>query len=151
MLKKIIIPTVVALAFASNAFALSGQGSFKKKSNKIKGAWVLVEVDGQQVIAFHKNFDTQNTGELQLVLSKQSIRKLDNSPTFEDPLSLGAIRSNTGDQNYVLPAHIDLQDYKSIVIHSAADNVLVGGFDIPKERRSFSSQSGFSSLSLIHI
>ena len=135
MLKKIIIPAIAIIAFSFNASALNAKGKFKKKSHKIKGAWALVEIEDKQVLAFHDNFKTKGGTELKIVLSKKSIRSLSKTPTFEDPLVLSVVRSNTGNQNYVVPAHINLEDYESIVLHSEADNVLFGGFDIPSKRR----------------
>jgi len=137
MLKKLILPAICALSFflvfATNASALTAQGKFKMKSYKIKGAWALLEIEGQQVISFHSNFKTKDGPDLKLFLSKQTLRNLDKNPTFIEPLSLGPIRSHTGDQNYVLPAHIHLEDYSSLVIHCEKFNVLWGGFDIPKK------------------
>lgn len=134
MLKKLIIPVIAALAFASDASALNAKGSFKKKAHKIKGAWALVEVQDKQVLAFHKNFKIKEGTDLKIVLAKKSIRSLSKNPTLEASVDLSLLRSNSGDQNYVVPSHINLEDYESILIHSAADNVLYGGFDIPSER-----------------
>jgi len=124
MLKKIIIPALALIAFSSNASALNAKGKFQKKSHKIKGAWALLEIENKQVLVFHDNFKTKNGTDLKIVLSKKSIRN-----------HLGLIRSNKGDQNYIIPAHINLEDYESIVIHSEAENVLWGGFDIPSKKR----------------
>ena len=107
MLKKFIIPIICALAFATNASALTAQGKFKKKSYKIKGAWALLEIDGKQVISFHNNFKTKNGPDLKIFLSKQSLKNLDNNPTFTDPLSLGPIRSNRGCLLYTSPSPRD--------------------------------------------
>jgi len=131
MFKKFMIPTLIALAFASQASALNVKGKFKKKTYKINGAWALLEVQGHQVISFHDNFKTQDGTGLKLVLSKQSIRELDKNPNFEAPISLGLIKSHTGDQHYIVPKSINIEDYKSVLIHSETDNVLWGGFDIP--------------------
>lgn len=141
MLRKIIIGTTCALAFSANAFALTGQGAFKKKSQKIKGAWALVEYQDKQVLAFHKKFDAQTDARITLVLSKQKVRKIENTPTFVEPLMIGAIEANKGDQNFVLPASINLKDYKSLVLFDEAANLVIAGFDIPRER----SNSAYSS------
>ena len=132
--KKLIIPAIAALAFASNASALNAKGSFKKKAHKIKGAWALVEIQDKQVLAFHNNFKTKDGTDLKIVLSKKSIRSLSKNPTLEASVDLSLLRSNKGDQNYVVPKTIKLEDYKSVLIHSEADNVLYGGFDIPSQK-----------------
>ena len=135
MMRRIIIGATIALALSSNAFALTGQGKFKKKSQKVSGSWVLAEYEDKQVLAFRKKFDAMTDAQLKLVLSKQKIRKIENNPTFVEPLSIGSIRSNSGDQNYVLPASIELKDYKSLVLYDEAANLIIAGFDIPRERR----------------
>ena len=96
---------------------------------------MLVEHEDKQVLAFHKKFDAVTDAQLKLVLSKQKIRKIENNPTFVEPLSLGSIRANSGDQNYVLPASINLTDYKSLVLFNEAENLVIAGFDIPRERK----------------
>ena len=78
------------------------------------------------------------------MLSKRSIKRLKKNPEFKDPISLGLIKSTTGDQHYIVPPSIDLEDYKSVLIHSEATNVLWGGFDIPSGNR-FDDERQYSS------
>ena len=134
MFKKLIIPTIVMLAFASNASALNQKGKFKKNTHKISGSWTLVEVEGKQVLAFGKKFKTEEASNLTLVLSKKTVRSLKKNPNLNAPLKLADLKSSTGDQYYVFPSNVDLSEYESIIIHNAADNVIWGGFDIPAER-----------------
>ena len=131
--KKVIIPALLAIAFASNASALNYKGKFKKKSYKISGAWALLEIEGHQVISFHDNFKTEKGSDLKLVLSKKSLKRLNKNPEFKAPVSLGLIKSTSGDQYYIVPKSVNLEDYKSVLIHSEASNVLWGGFDIPQD------------------
>ena len=135
MLKKFIVPAVLALAFATNASALNYKGKFKNKAYKINGAWALLEIEGHQVISFHDNFKTKNGPDLKLVLSKKSIKRLSKNPDFKEPISLGLIKSSSGDQHYIIPKSVNLEDYKSVLIHCESYNVLWGGFDIPKQNR----------------
>jgi len=132
-LKNLIIPTLVALTFASHASALNYKGKFKKKTHKISGTWALVEVEGHQVINFGKKFKTEDASDLVIILSKKSIRSHKKNPTFEAALKLATLKSNIGTQYYIVPASIDLSEYESILIHSETSNVLWGGFDIPNE------------------
>ena len=132
MLKKVLFPLALTLAFAGNAFAGDATGTFEKKSFKINGSWTLTEVDGQQVIRFSEDFKTKNGPDLKLFLSKKSVGDLSKSPTFEAPLNLGLIDSNKGSQEYTLPADVNLDDYESILIHCEQYNKLWGGFDIPE-------------------
>jgi len=134
MFKKIIIPTLLALAFSANASALNYKGKFKKSTHKISGSWALVEVQGQQVINFGKKFKTESGNDLALVLSKKSVRALKKDPSLDAALKLATLKSHKGTQYYIVPANIDISEYESVLIHSTADNVTWGGFDIPSDK-----------------
>ena len=142
MIKKIIISVAATLAFASSAFAGDYNGTFEKKSFKIKGSWTITQVDGQQVIRFNDDFSTKKGPDLKLFLSKKSVDNLSKNPTFEAPLSLGLIDSNKGQQEYVLPEGVNLDDYESILIHCEQYNKLWGGFDIPEGETAAKSSYG---------
>ena len=77
MLRKFILPALMAFAFAGNASALTGKGKFDKKTHKVKGTWFLLEVEGKQVISFSKSFNTKEGPALEILLSKKSIDNLD--------------------------------------------------------------------------
>lgn len=132
MFKKLIIPTLLAIAFSGNASALTGTGKFKKKANHIQGTWYLVKVEGKQVIAFSDRFKTKTGSDLKILLSKQAIGSLEKNPTFIEPIALAKLKELSGEQHYVLPERIDITEYESILIYSEESNLLWGGFDIPK-------------------
>jgi len=133
MFKKIIIPVMLAIAFAGNASAVTVKGKFNKKTHKIKGAWVIGDIDGHKVLLFDKSFETEAGPDLKILLSKKKLSKLKKTPTFVDPFTLGPLQSVSGQQHYVLPKSINIEDYKSIVIHSEETNILWGGFSVPIE------------------
>ena len=131
MLRKFILPALMAFAFAGNASALTGKGKFDKKTHKVKGTWFLLDVEGKQVISFSKSFNTKEGPALEILLSKKSIDNLDNSPTFTDAIAFAKLKNASGEQHYVLPAEINIEDYKSLVIHCGKNNLIWGGFDMP--------------------
>ena len=139
MLKKFIIPTILAVVFTGNAAALDGKGSFHKKAHKIKGKWYLVEVDDKQVIAFDKKFKTEVGSNLEIILAKKKMHSLGKSPKFNDAVAIARLQDVSGEQHYVLPASINIEDYESILIHSADSNLLWGGFNIPEKNLSENS------------
>ena len=148
MFRKTILPVILAVAFAgafsSNASALTAKGKFAKKAHKIKGSWFLVEVEGHQVIAFDKKFETQDGTDLKILLSKKKLSKLKKNPSLTDPIALARLKDTSGEQHYVLPASINLADYKSILIHSEEANLLWGGFNMPEESDEADQQDALS-------
>ena len=134
MIKKLIISTVAALAFATNASALTGKGAFKKTTQKIKGSWTLAIVQDHQIVGFDKMSKTKSAPDLKLVLTKKSLRSFKKNVDFGDHIILAPLKSSEGFQYYVVPADVDISDYKSLVIHSDASNLVWGGFSIPRDR-----------------
>lgn len=135
MIKKLIIPTLAALAFAANASALNHKGKFKKTTQKIKGSWTLAEVQGQQILGFDKKFQTEAAPDLMLVLSKKSLRSFKKDTDFGEHIDLAPLSSHEGYQYYIVPSDVNLSDYESLVIHSEASNAVWGGFDIPSSKQ----------------
>ena len=134
MLKKIIVTGLLTFGFVSNASALTSKGKFNKITHKIEGGWILVEVKGRQIIAFDEDFKTENGPDLKIFLSKKRLRKLKKDPTFINPITLASLKDISGKQHYILPSNINIEDYKSIVIHSEESNLIWGGFNLPRDR-----------------
>jgi len=145
MLKKLILPAAIALAFAGNAFATDSNGIFTKKKYKIKGSWTITQVDGKNVLKFGDDFKTKNGPDLKIFLSKKNVADLKKNPEFIAPINLGLIDSNKGAQEYILPDDINLDDYESILIHCEAYNILWGGFDIPDSEAAVETKQSYGS------
>lgn len=91
------------------------QSSFVSRDHATSGRLVvLVGADGAVVVRF-EGLDTSNGPDLKVYLST-------NPPdgpevAFDDEIvDLGRLRGNIGDQNYVVPAGVDLGRYASVVI-----------------------------------
>ena len=133
MIRKILLPLTLAVAFSTQAFALSGKGWFKKKAHKIKGTWRLEIIDGHQTITFNRYFKTEDGPDLKIILSKERIHKLDKSPNLKDAYVLEPLTSNKGMQIYKVPLLVEFEQYESVLIYSEALNILWGGFNIPED------------------
>jgi len=108
----------------------SAQSSFVKKRYNIKGTWNVSEKEGQKIVSFSDDFRTKGGPDLKLYLSSKSISELESGDVEGTSMKLGVLKSNKGAQSYIIPADINLSDYKSLVIHCEAFEVLWGGFDI---------------------
>ena len=104
--------------------------SFVKKRYNINGTWSVTEQNGQQVIKFNNDFKTKGGPDLKVFLSSNSISELSGKSVIGSSLKLSVLKSNKGAQSYIIPAGVNLSDYKSVVIHCEAFSVLWGGFDL---------------------
>ncbi len=71
--------------------------------------------DGSRVLRF-ENFRSKNGPDLHVYLSTEAP-----TSTFaglgENEVHLGALKGNVGNQNYAVPAEVDLSQYRSVVIY----------------------------------
>lgn len=103
---------------------------FTKKRYSINGMWSVAQEDGQNVIHFNEDFKTKGGPDLKVYLSSNNLDNLDSGAVEASSVKLSVLKSNRGAQSYVIPADIDLTEYKSVVIHCEAFSVLWGGFDL---------------------
>lgn len=108
--------------------------SFVKKRYSIKGGWDIAKQGDDTVIRFDEDFRTKSGPDLKVYLSKTDVANLDGKAVTKDALKIAVLKSNRGQQSYIVPAGVNLSDYKSVVIHCEAFEVLWGGFDIAATR-----------------
>lgn len=119
--------SVGAASFAHAGIA--GHGSWVGKQKSINGAWQIENRNGQTVIKFSDNFQTNRGPDLKLFLSKRDISKV-NGSNAADGVFLSKLKNNQGSQEYVLPKNININDYASLLIHCESFSVLWGGTNI---------------------
>ena len=100
---------------------------FVKKKKKIKGAWSVVQENGQTLIRFSDDFKTKKGPDLKVFLSPQSITDVTGKTALEGAVLVGPLKSNKGAQDYVLPEGVSLSDFSSVLIHCEAYTILWGG------------------------
>lgn len=116
----------VATAVAENAQS----GTFEKTSFKIKGSWQIVEENGQIIFRLSDDFKTKNGPDLKLFLSPKSVGDVTGKTAVNNAVKLSALKSNKGTQDYVIPADVDLSQFKSILVHCEAYEKLWGGANL---------------------
>lgn len=110
----------------ANASALTAQ-SFTKKKYKINGDWSIVQEGGKTIIRFSDDFKTKKGPDLKVFLSPQSVGDVTGKTALEGAVTLGALKSNKGTQDYVIPNGVSLANFSSVLIHCEAYSVLWGG------------------------
>jgi len=103
-----------------------------KKRYNISGTWNVSEKDGQKTISFSDDFKTKGGPDLKVYLSSKTISELESGSVESSSKKISILKSNQGAQSYIIPADVNLSEYKSVVIHCEAFSVLWGGFDIAK-------------------
>lgn len=113
------------------------QGRFRDADSAHKGegvATIFATASGASVLRFTE-FSGTNGPDLKVWLVKAAGVQSSNDVKASEWLSLGPLKGNKGDQNYVIPDSVELADYPSVVIwckqfgvlFAAADLVRVGG------------------------
>jgi hypothetical protein len=107
------VPVVTA---PDASMAMLAQGSFYNVAHVGSGqAGVYQLADGSRILRL-ENFQVENGPDLYVYLVP--VDSVPNTTGSEIPgsVSLGRLKGNVGDQNYEIPADLDLGQYKSVVI-----------------------------------
>ncbi len=128
-----LLRSVCALVLVSASFSaicdetLHGPGDWVKKSYRIQGEWQIVSRDDARFIVFNEDFKTKKGPDLKIYLSKMPIADIEDDDVEPSSIKIAALKSNKGHQEYALPADIDLDEYRSMLIHCEAYTHLWGG------------------------
>jgi len=104
--------------------------SFINKRYSIKGSWSVDKADGQNIISFSDDFKTKGGPDLKVYLSTRTIAELENGDVENSSVKISVLKSNRGEQSYIVPTELNLSDYKSVVIHCEAFSMIWGGFNL---------------------
>jgi len=105
-------------------------GQFEKATFNIQGEWQILKENGQTIFRVSEEFKTKNGPDLKLFLSPKSVGNVTGSTATQNALRLGVLKSNQGSQDYIIPANVDLSQFRSILIHCEAYSKLWGGANI---------------------
>jgi len=107
------LPGAEAQASASRTLVT---GKFHDGAHKTSGTASIYQLaDGKQVLRF-TNFETSNGPDVHVYLVAAPDALDNETVTQAGFLPLGSLKGNQGDQNYELPAGVDLNKYRSVSI-----------------------------------
>lgn len=105
----------VASAANANPVKLAS-GNFHGVAHETKGVATIYQLpDGRKTVRL-TDFQTSNGPDVQVYLVAASDANDSSTVTNAGFVPLGALKGNVGDQNYDLPAEIDLNKYRSVTI-----------------------------------
>jgi Electron transfer DM13 len=111
---------------------MAAKGLFRDAdgAHKGKGLATIFQTDaGSKVLRFTE-FETTNGPDLKVWLVKAGDIRASADVKASQWLSLGPLKGNIGDQNYVIPPDTNLSDYRSVVIWCEQFGVLFAAADL---------------------
>lgn len=90
--------------------------------HKGEGVVTLFNDNGEKKLEF-RDFRVTNGPDLRVILSKHS-NPQKSSDLGDDYIEIAKLKGNIGNQSYVLPAHVNIEDYGSVVIYCKPFHVL---------------------------
>ena len=109
-----ILSTLAPLAAGAAPAPLSS-GSFVSGAHATSGTATIYKLDDGSRVLRLTNFSTSNGPKVHVILADHAIAGND----VEDAKSvdLGDLKGNTGNQNYAIPASVNLDDVKAVAIY----------------------------------
>jgi hypothetical protein len=92
------------------------EGSFHSVAHETRGVAAIYKLpDGKQVLRF-SGFQTSNGPDVQVYLIASADARDNETVTKNGFIRIAALKGNLGDQNYDLPAGVDLNKYRAVTI-----------------------------------
>jgi hypothetical protein len=102
------------------------KGDFRGLAHETKGVAAVHQLgDGKRILRL-TNFETSNGPDVHVYLVAAEVAKDNETVKQAGFIDLGSMKGNKGDQNYDIPADIDLNKYKSVSIWCARFGVNFG-------------------------
>ena len=114
----------IAAADGSTA-ELIAMGRFKSLAHETNGAASIHHADGKRVLRLTE-FETSNGPDVHVYLVAAADATDNETVTKAGFIDLGSLKGNVGDQNYDIPADVDLDKYKAVTIWCARFSVNFG-------------------------
>ena len=101
-------------------------GNFKSLAHGTKGMATIYKLaDGKQTLRLTE-FETSNGPDVHVYLTAAEVEKGSDAVKMAGFVDLGSMKGNKGDQNYDIPASVDLAKYNSVTIWCARFGVNFG-------------------------
>jgi Electron transfer DM13 len=102
------------------------QGSFKSLAHETKGTAAIYQLGNGKRALRLTEFETSNGPDVHVYLTAAEVAKGSDAIKEAGFIDLGSMKGNKGDQNYDLPADVDLNKYKNVTIWCARFGVNFG-------------------------
>ncbi|MBS1700868.1 MAG: DM13 domain-containing protein [Armatimonadetes bacterium] len=114
-------------------------GMFASYAHETKGEARIVSVSGKRFVEL-ANFSTSNGPDVHLYLVNGSDSSQD-AVKKNGYVDLGTLKGNIGDQNYEIPASVDLAKYQAVSVWCARFSVAFGGATLAEKQAAATASS----------
>ena len=119
-------PGTVAVASIEKGPMAITNGMFKSLAHETKGTAAIYQLsDGKRTLRLTE-FETSNGPDVHVYLTAAEIEKGSDAISQTGFIDLGSMKGNKGDQNYAIPAGVDLAKFKNVTIWCARFGVNFG-------------------------
>jgi hypothetical protein len=133
---NIAIRTALALSLLASLTPLAANaapspltsGTFVSGAHATSGTATIYKLDDGSRLLRLTNFTTSNGPKVHVILADHAISG--NAVEDAKSVDLGDLKGNTGNQNYVIPANVNLDDVKSVAIYCERFKVNFGAADL---------------------
>ena len=109
--------TFPAVAQAQSAAPQAiAEGSFRSVAHETKGVASIFQLPGGKRVLRFTGFETSNGPDVRVLLIAASDANDNDTVKNAGYVEVGKLKGNVGDQNYDLPAGVDLNKYKAVTI-----------------------------------
>lgn len=122
---KLFIDQQVDEAAPAESAATEATGDFVSHAHGTTGRAMLLTLDDGSRLLRLENFATDNGPDLRVYLSSAAATESGDAVT-QDFVDLGGLKGNMGNQNYEVPAEVDLSRFESVVIWCRRFSVAFG-------------------------
>ncbi|MDJ0799135.1 MAG: DM13 domain-containing protein [Calothrix sp. MO_167.B12] len=109
---------------AAKPKSLIASGNFVKAEKATTGKAKIVNINGKRYLKFNKAFSTGNGPDVKVILHKNST--VPANIKEGNYITLSLINSFSGEQMYMIPDNVNLDDYKSVGIWCEEFNATFG-------------------------
>ncbi|MFK7897338.1 MAG: DM13 domain-containing protein [Myxococcota bacterium] len=108
----------IASPLAGGAF----QSDFESftRGAALSGRFEITQEGGRSYLQFGDSFRAQNAPDLKVFLSRQVPGDVTGRNATRDAVRLGKLQSFRGGQRYLIPDHVDLADFTTVIVHCEA-------------------------------
>lgn len=118
---------ILSILHANHYIELSGTFETIDPETPTSGSFIIVDDDGQKSLHLENDFLVAEGPDLYLILSPKVLEELNNKNAMEGAVIIAKLEKFEGASSYLISSTIELEKYRSLIIHCVEYSHLYGG------------------------